>query len=246
MKYYLFLLVTIISCRSQPEDVIKIAAASSLQYPLQDIVEAFEEEYGHPWELITTSSGKLSAQIVEGAPYDIFYAANPDYIKSIVDSDRGYDALEICTGPVVLWSADDKIELTLNSLTDLAVNKIALPNPKIAPYGEAAIQVIENSGLLDKISDKLVFGESVSQTNQFIITKAVQVGFTSKSVVLSEQVKDVGKWIELDTSLYDAIRISRVFLGDRESDDVISKFDAFVRTGTGKEIMERYGFQMSN
>ena len=243
MKFYWFLII-IVACKSQPEDAFKIAAASSLEYPFKEIVNAYEQEYGEEYQLITTSSGKLSAQIVEGAPYDIFYAANPVYLESIVSSGRGYDIKEICMGPLVLWSVDGPIEQGLNHLMADDVNKIALPNPKVAPYGEAAMQALKNAGLYDKISDKLVYGESVSQTNQFIMSKAVELGFTSKSVVLSEQAKAVGNWIEIDTSLYRPIKISRVLLGERKSNSSAQNFDAFVRTGLGKEILERYGFQM--
>src|SRR5262249_40875647 len=152
---------------------IRVAAASDLQFALQDLATRFEKESGKKLTLIFGSSGNFFAQIQNGAPFDIFFSANLAYPKKLeaaglIEPGTYY---EYATGKLVLW-VPSRSQLDINSglrsLTNPAVRKIAIANPQHAPYGQAAIAALRKENLYDKVSDKLVLGENISQTASFV------------------------------------------------------------------------------
>ena len=244
----LFVGVTLLftSCQQTDSKKIIIATAANMQLPMEALTKRFTEKYGVPCELIIGSSGKLTAQIVEGAPYDIFVAANMKYPELVHSKGWAQDIPEVYAhGKLVLWSMSLDTSVSINTLTEPHIRHIALANPKTAPYGMAALEVLDHYGLSDKIGNKLVYGESIAQTDQFITSKAAQIGFTAMSTVLSPQMRGKGNWSELDADQYTTIdqgvvKLKRERTNGREVQDLYD----FLFSGEAKEILKDFGYLM--
>jgi len=246
-RIQLFLITTIFlsGCRSKIADnKITIATAANMQFIMPLLVKEFTKNTDVSCELVIGSSGKLTAQIKEGAPYDVFVAANLKYPKEIYNYGKAINAPKVYGyGKLALWSMVDTIETVVRSLNSKDIRHIAVANPKTAPYGEAAVEVLKQYNLYDKLKNKLVFGESIAQTNQFINSKAVEIGFTAMSVVLSSKIKGKGNWQEIDTKLYTPIAQGVVLIKQEEaSNKDAQKFYDFLFSKEAKNILKKYGY----
>ena len=248
LKFLIPLLLVIVGGCSKPSDKIIIATAANVQYVMQDIKKEFEKESGKQIEIVVSSSGKLTTQIREGAPFDVFVSADTKYPEEIFSQGGSEGKPKVyAMGKLVLWAKDiPKPELSLELLSVDQVKKIAIPNPKMAPYGEAAIQVLEKQKDFEKLKKKLVYGESISQTAQYISSGSAEIGFNALSIVLSPEMKDKGNWIEVDSSLYKPIAQAAVLL--RHSEDSPKKegskqFYDFLYSKKGREIFQKYGYK---
>ncbi len=240
-RFFAFLLGVffLISCNSN-EPVLRIAAAANTQYVLKEIVTEFEKVSGIKTELILGSSGKLNAQITKGAPFDVFISAdtkNPLYLHK-----NGFTQSEpkvYGMGRLVLWSNSIPVDSLQIYLKEKKIEKLASANPVTAPYGVATEEFLSNTGLFEYYSDKLVFGESISQTNLFITSGAVDAGFTALSIVLSDEMKGRGFWVEVEKEFYSAIEQSAVLLTDTEE---TRKFHEFLYSNESRKIFEEFGY----
>ncbi|SHG25980.1 molybdate ABC transporter substrate-binding protein [Flagellimonas flava] len=240
------LLLAVLACRPSTEVKLTIAVAANMQYAISEIVEAFTNKTEIQCNLIIGSSGKLTAQIKEGAPYDVFLSANMKYPMELFDDGLTTAPPKVyANGGLVLWTQSDQIVPSLTSLTNKDVKHIALANPEIAPYGRASIQVLRNLDLHDTLVEKLVYAESISQTNQFISTGVAQIGFTAKSVVLSPDLKGKGKWKTLDPKYYDPVQQGIVLTRRNENrDNSPQRFFDFIFSEEARKILEKYGYSM--
>ncbi|WP_299443728.1 molybdate ABC transporter substrate-binding protein [uncultured Aquimarina sp.] len=240
----IIMLLLILGCSSSKEDVITIAASANMQFAIEEVSKVFTKRTGVQCELVISSSGKLTAQIKEGAPYDIFVSANMKYPMEIYENDLAVHAPKIYAyGQLVLWSMYDDIKPSVEMLKDKNITHIAIANPKTAPYGQAAIEVLENYSLYDEVKDKLVYGESIAQTNQFITSKSSEVGFTAKSVVLSAKMKGKGHWITLDENQYSSIEQGVIMVkSKKENTRNTQQFYDFLFSEEAKEILEDFGY----
>lgn len=242
-----FLLVGLFSCQNQDQSKLRIAVAANLQFVIKDLVEDFSERTGVPCEIIVSSSGKLTAQIIEGAPYDVFMSADMKYPEELFNKDQTHSAPDIYAyGKLILWTLNKDIHPVLETLKSDKVSYIAIGNPKTAPYGFAAMEVIRGSGLEEVLKNKLVYGESIAQTNQFIISESVDLGFTSKSVVMSSQMKDKGVWTDIDKDLYSPLEQGMVILRSRqEFKEKAMLFQNYILSSEGKEILSKFGYDLN-
>lgn len=245
MRYLaLFLLVSLSACKSKPKPSISIATAANVQFAMEELTKKFEKETGISAEIILGSSGKLTAQIKEGAPYDIFVSANVKYPEELYASKLTTNPPEVYAyGLLVMWTTVDSIQATFEELIEPKIKHIALANPKTAPYGEAAVQSLTNLGLYKSVENKLVYGESISQANQFILSQAAEIGFTSKSVVVSEQLKNKGTWSVVDSQLYKPIAQGVVVLKN-ENTESSEKFYKYLFSREAREILVKYGYNV--
>lgn len=240
----ILLLFLALSCNSNEKEKLRIAAASNMQFAIKEVAKAFQKEYDLSCETIISSSGKLTAQIKEGAPYDLFISADMKYPNLLVKEGFCVDDTRVYAyGQLVLWSPSSPTLLNLDSLSSSSIKHIALANPKTAPYGRAAKEALDYFGLSQSIEDKLVFGESISQTNQFILSGAAETGFTAKSVVLSPNLNTEGQWLEIDPSAYQAIEQGIVVLKDSRQLKNALLFRDFLQGSKGKKILEDFGYK---
>lgn len=223
---------------------IAIAAAANLQFVIPELTEAFTNETGIGCTVSISSSGKLTAQITEGAPFDLFLSADMYYPNYLFQQGFGSKEPEVyAKGILVLWSMKE-INLTLEGLTDPEIKHIAIANPELAPYGIPVKELLIKKGIWKVLQDKLVFGESVSQTNQFIYTGVAEVGFTSKSSVLDENLKSKGVWKEIPPAEYKEISQGILVLKNSENQVGAEKFYNFIFSAKGREILKKYGYEV--
>ena len=225
---------------------LTVAAAANMQFAMEALTESFTNQTGIPCELVVGASGKLTAQIREDAPYDLFASADMKYPQSLFEEGftNGPPAI-YAYGRLVLWTLEPEITPALASLGASHIKHIALADPEVAPYGKAAVQVLKANGQYDTLNDRLVYGESVGQTHQFITSRSAEVGFTAASLVLSPQMKGQGQWTEIDPELYEPIAQGVVVIGKREStEDPAIQFQQFLFSPEAQEILIRFGFNL--
>jgi molybdate transport system substrate-binding protein len=173
LTFYILLLSTVVSFA---QNKLTVAAAANVQFVMAELVKDFESTTGIKTDIILGSSGKLTAQIKEGAPYDIFVSADMKYPEELYKSGFATGSPKVyANGLLVLWTiqTDSKPDADLKILTSNAIKKIAIANPATAPYGEASVEAMNYYKVYDQVKDKLIYGESISQTNQYIITKSL-------------------------------------------------------------------------
>ncbi len=213
---------------------------------MKALVQEFGKQSSIPCEIIVGSSGKLSAQIKEGAPYDIFVAADMKYPQDIYESGHSTKAPKpYAYGRLVLWTAKKDIKPRIAILSTDKVKHIALANPKTAPYGRASVEIMRNHKILDQVEGKLVYGESISQTNQFILSQAAEIGFTALSVVMSPSLKNKGSWTAISDSSYTLIEQGACIINRKnESKKGVSTFYSFLYSVEAKTILKQYGYSI--
>ncbi len=236
------------ACGEQRHSVLTIATAANMQYAMQALTERFEALEGIPCRSIVSSSGKLTAQITEGAPFGVFVSADMKYPRLLCEQGLCVDSPQVYAyGHLVLWTRQEDLEPSLEALFSPRVRHIALANPRTAPYGRAAMEVLERIGAEPVLRKKLVYGESISQTNPFILSGNAELGFTAKSVVLSPAVRDLGKWVEVADTLYEPIAQGVVVLKGRPGQlEAAQAFRTFLFSAEAREILRNFGYQTDN
>ncbi len=235
----------ILSCgNSKEKPGLLVATAANMQFAMEELSEQFKKDFNINCELVVSSSGKLTAQIKEGAPYDVFVSADMKFPQAIDHYSKAVTTPKVYAyGKLVLWSMTELPHL--NGLTQSHIKHIALANPKTAPYGKAALEVLEYTGIVKQVESKFVFGESIAQTNQFITTQAAQIGFTAKSVVVSPLLKNKGQWVDISTLAYTPIEQGIVVIKQNEKDRAQAmKFYNFMFSDKAKQILTKYGYDV--
>lgn len=232
------------ACQSKPDVKITVAVAANMHYTIKELITAFNKQHLGKIEVVSGSSGKLTQQILHGAPYDIFISADTLYPQILVEKGFAEIPAKIyANGVLVFWSTKTNFELDKigSILFDAHVKHIAIANPQTAPYGKAAIEWMKLNGLYEQNEKKIVVGENISQASQFIMTGNADVGFTAKSIVLSTTLKNTGKWIELDG--YPSIKQSAVLLKQADASNALAKdFYEFLYSDTAKKILKQSGY----
>ena len=240
----LLLLVMLSACGTRETQKLTLAGAANMRFVMKELVEVFSASTGIDCTLVTGSSGKLMAQIKAGAPYDVFLSADMKYPMELFD--LGLTEVQpkvYAYGKLVLWSMADGFEPGLDVLTQDQVRHIAIANAKTAPYGRAAVAVLKNSNFYERVEEKLIYGESISQTNQFIMSGAAEIGFTAMSVVLSEKMKGKGKWIPINERLYDKIEQGVVLIKNESAfSEEARQFYDFLLSDQAQKVLNRYGY----
>lgn len=228
---------------------ITVAVAANVQYAMQDLKTEFEKESGVNATVIIGSSGQLTAQIEQGAPYDIFISADMMYPNTLYKNHLAVKPPKVyACGSLVIWTLKKGIDLkdNLSELPDKSIQKIALANPRTAPYGVATVQALKYFKIYQQIKDKLVYGESISPTNQYIVSKAADVGFTAKSVVMSPVMQGRGTWKEVNPEAYKPIEQGCVILkyGFDHHKMESESFYKFLFSPKARTILGKYGYRV--
>ena len=242
---FLFLPLLFCFCRSGgPGEVLNVAAASSSQFAMEEIIGEFTAQTGISCHLVTSSSGKLTAQIMEGAPYDVLVSADMKYPGKLARAGLTLNPPEIFTyGTLVLWSVLPEFNPDLQTLGREEIRYIAMANPDTAPYGRAAMEVLQNNDLERVLKDKLVYGESIGQVNQFIRSGSAELGFTALSVVSAPQFGNSAQWVVLDTTSYAPLAHGVVVIKrkDKKTRNA-QRFRDFLFSKPAQEILRKYGY----
>lgn len=246
MKLLKIILASLALASALAAQTITVAAAANMKYAVTDIAKEFSKASGIEVKIITGASGKLTQQIMSGAPYDAFLSADVEYPAKLANGGFTTTPAQVYAyGTLILWS-DTGVDLSKGVVivADPSVKKIAVANPKTAPYGIEAMNAMKYYKVADDAAAKIVTAESISQVGSYVTTKAVDVGFMAKSIVLSPEMKNVGKWVEVDDKAYNTIDQAMVGLknGSPENQIAAKKFIRFMSSAKALEILKASGY----
>jgi molybdate transport system substrate-binding protein len=245
----IMLLAVMFVCQFCAAQAITVVAAADLQFAMQDVAAKFQKETGKDVKLTYGSSGSFFEQLQNGAPFDMFFSANLDYPKELktaglVEPGSYY---EYAKGRIVIWvPKDSKLDLSsgLQVLLNPSIKKIAVANPRHAPYGQAAVAAMQKASVYDKVKDKFVLGENISQTASFVMSGAADVGIVALSLALSPNMKDKGRYVEIPADEYPPIEQACVILSSSKNKETAMQFLSFIKTAAVADTLRRYGFDV--
>lgn len=228
-------------------ETITVAAASDLKFAMEEIVSNFRREQpAHKVEVVYGSSGKFQTQIRQGAPYDLFFSADIAFPRQLAK--EGFASSEVtpyAIGRIVLWSLDpDTAKLTFASLLDPGTKRIAIANPKHAPYGNRAEEALLAMGMWKRIESKLVFGENIAHAAQFVQTGNAQVGIVALALVLNPELSGKGCYRLIPDSLHRPLEQGFIVTKRAEGSKLASAFAAYMAGKAARSVMTKYGFVM--
>jgi molybdate transport system substrate-binding protein len=228
---------------------VRVAAAADLKFALDEAAAEFMAREADIRVTVTYgSSGTLYAQLTNDAPFDLFLSADLDYPRKLIEQGRAARESEFlyAVGHLVVWvpngSGLDLDRLGTRAVADPTVRKVALANPKTAPYGRAAEAALKSQGVYDGVKDKLVFGENVAQTAQFAESGAADVALIALSLAMSPAMKGKGRYWLVPLDAYPPLEQGGVILTGARDAEAAQSFQAFLMGRDGRAVLERHGF----
>lgn len=223
---------------------IRVAAAANLQSVIEVLQKDFKQRTGVTIEPIVGSSGKLVAQISNGAPFDVFLSADMDFPQTLFKNGLALKKPVVyARGSLIICSAQNiGFDNWPRMLMTSKIKKIAIANPAIAPYGKAAQQLLQKKGLLSEVKSKIVYGESISQVNTYITTQAVEVGFTTQSFIKDAEGKSTIYYKVMDAKDYQPILQGIVILKHGAGNADAEKFYQYILSPAAGKIFKAYGY----
>jgi len=249
MRKLLLILTLLLSVGCVAEE-LAVAAAADLNFALRDIAEQYQHDTGNALKLSFGSSGNFFVQIQNGAPFDIFFSADVSYPQKLeqVGLAEPGTLFRYATGRIVLWVPNgSKIDLGkgIEVLLDPAIKKIAVANPAHAPYGRAAEEALKKAGMLDRVKNKLVLGENISQTAQFVETGNADIGIIAESLALSPTMKSEGRLFAVPVEWYSPIEQAAIVLKASGKKSQAKQFLDYLKTPKAQAIFRKYGFRVA-
>jgi len=227
---------------------VSIAAAADLNFVFKELVADFEKKTGNTVKLSLGSSGNFYAQLSNGAPFDLYFSADIGYPKKLEEAGMAEPGTlyMYAVGRIVVWvpqgSPIDVGSLGIKALQHPSVKKIAIANPKHAPYGRAAVAAMEHYKVYETVKDKLVLGENISQTAQFVQTGGADIGIIALSLAVAPAVKETGLFWEVPLEAYPRLEQGAVVLKAAKDGKTARAFLDYVRSPEGRGVFARYGF----
>ncbi len=241
-------IVFLLAALTLKADSVRVAAASNTAYAMKALKHAFEAK--HPdiaVETVLGSSGKLTAQIQHGAPFDIFLSANVKYPRYLYEAGKTVGKERVyARGALILFSRKARtFESGVNICSRESVKRIAIANPKLAPYGIAAHEALTKAGVIEAAAPKLIKAENINQTMQYAL-KQTDLGFIARSALYSDALSPYNKegvhWIAVDPDLYSPIEQAGVLLQHAKNNAAATTFMDFLFSDEAKSIFTHYGY----
>jgi molybdate transport system substrate-binding protein len=234
----------LVTCSAHAEKIM-IAAAADLKFAMDEIVTTFKKANpSDEVDVIYGSSGKFHTQIQQSAPYDLFFSADIGFPRELAKA--GFAASEVkpyAVGRIVLWSASlDATKLTLTSLADPSITRIAIANSKHAPYGKRAEEALRASGVWEKIEPKLVYGENIAHTAQFVQTGNAQVGIIALSLAVNPELAGKGGYWLIPDNLHQPLEQGYVITQRAANNALAKRFADYMGSKPARAVMTKYGF----
>jgi molybdate transport system substrate-binding protein len=243
------LLGATIAAQAVGAERVAVAAAANLVYVLDPLDAAFAQP--DPGVTVTReigASGNLVAQIAQGAPYDVFLSADLEFPRKLVATGAadGPSLVTFAVGQLVLWTLRSDLALTSieTVVRNPAVARIALANPRAAPYGRAAEEALAKLGLEAIARPKLVFGENISQTAQYVASGNVDAGFVALSLIRAPKLKERGRWLEIPSSLYTPLAQGAVLTRRGAANPAARRYLKFLQSPAARAILIHYGYAL--
>lgn len=228
---------------------LRVAAAADLTFAFKEVGARFQTQTGNRVNLTFGSSGNFFAQIQNGAPFDLFFSADVGYPRKLEAAGLAEPGsiYQYASGKLVLWVPNSsKLDLRrgLAALLDPGIRKIAIANPQHAPYGSAAVAAMRHAAVYDRIESKLVLGENISQTAQFVQSGNADAGIIALSLARAPAMKDSGRYVEIPASDYPPLVQAGVILRSSRNKALAKQFLTFLEQPETVALMERYGFSI--
>lgn len=228
-----------------------VAAASDLNFAIKELVAEYEKQSGHHVKLSLGSSGNFYAQLQQGAPFDLYFSADIGYPRKLEEAGLTVPGslYRYAIGRIVLWAPKKSpldVAKGLSVLRDSSIRKIAIANPKHAPYGRAAVAAMEHEQVYTDVKDRLVLGENISQAAQFIESGACDVGIIALSLAMAPTMKSAGSYWQIPAGHHPPLEQGAVIMKQSKNQESARQFLAFMQGAQGQEIMTRYGFTLPN
>ncbi len=224
---------------------LRIAVAANAQFVAKVLAADFKKQSGISPELVVGASGKLTTQIEQGAPFDVFLSADMKYPQELYS--KGLTTAkpkEYAYGKLVLWTMKSAhLNNGLAGLKSAEFKKVAVANPKLAPYGEAAIQAFNKLKIYTALQPKIVYGESIAQVNQYLLTGAADAALTAKAVVLDPEQADKGRWVDVPQGLYKPIAQGVIVVKTSNHKKQAQQFYTYLFSNKAQKIFKQYGYQ---
>lgn len=224
---------------------ITVAAAADLKFAMDEIVATFKQ--AHPADAVDViygSSGKFHTQIQQGAPYDLYFSADIAFPRALVKAGFGAsDVRAYAFGRIVLWSASlDATKMTLASLADPKIARVAIANPRHAPYGKRAEEALRAAGVWQQVEPKLVYGENIAHTAQFVQTGNAQVGVIALALALNPELAKRGGYWLIPDDLHEPLEQGYVITKRAEDNALAKRFADYMSSQPARAVMTKYGF----
>ncbi|MAM88347.1 MAG: molybdate ABC transporter substrate-binding protein [unclassified Hahellaceae] len=226
-------------------ETVSIAVAANFAAPMARIIEAFEAGSEHQVQLSLGSSGKLYAQISHGAPFEVFFSADQLVPSKLAQAGLALTATQFtyAVGQLVLWSAaEDFVDDKGQVLRLASFDKLAIANPRLAPYGAAAVEVLEALDRFEEVKARLIMGENIAQTYHFVSTGNADLGFVAASQVMRDGKLTAGSGWLVPQSLYTPIYQDAILLKTGADNPAARAFIDFVKTPEARRIMAAYAY----
>jgi molybdate transport system substrate-binding protein len=246
----LALLLGLVAALHSRAGEITVAAAADLQSALQEVAASFRA--AHPAdkvELVFGASGKLAAQLRNGAPFDLFFSADIAYPRQLQEQGIAASAPKLyAVGHLVLWSLKPELaRLPLKELPNSPLlRKLAIANPEHAPYGRRAKEALVHEGVWDAMAPKLVLGENIAHTAQFVDSGAADAGIVALSLVLSPALAGKGAWTPIPADWHAPLEQGFIVSMRAKSNPLAAAFAAHMDAPATRQIMKRYGFALAH
>jgi molybdate transport system substrate-binding protein len=227
---------------------LNVAAAADLQPAFKEAAQKFEAQSGIHLQLTFGSSGNLSAQIQNGAPFDLFFSADNAYVQQLEKAKltARNSSVVYAIGSIVLWvpstSPLEPEKMGLELLLAPGVKRVAIANPSHAPYGKAAVAALESFHLREKVKTKLVYGENISQAFQFVQTGNCDAGIVALSLAMSPALKGKGKYWKIPQDAYPPMQQTATIIRASKNQKAARKFLEYLNGADGRQLLEAYGF----
>lgn len=226
---------------------VSVAVAGNFFKPIKVLAAQFEAQSGHKVELAVGATGKLYAQISNGAPFELFFAADQRRPSKLIAQQLAVKSSQFtyAQGQLVLWSKNpDVIDAQGKRLSAPEMKRLAIANPKAAPYGEQAVNALKKLGLYQQLQGKLVQGQNIGQTYQYVSSGSVEQGIIAMSqVTVNGQISDGSAWI-IPSELYDPIKQDAVLLNKGASNPVAKAFLDYIKSPAAVQIIRSFGYQV--
>ena len=238
----LSLLALAVACKGKPAEPLRVAAAADLAHAFTELTPAFTAQTPVEFKLTSGATGLLARQITQGAPFDLFLAANVAYVEQVVKAGAcdGSTVQSYARGRLVIWvKGAGGAEFTPATLADARFKHIAIANPDHAPYGKAAKDALVRAGVWENISARLVYGENVQQTQELAQSGNADAAIIGLSLALGSPG---GSWALVDEALYAPMEQALVVCKHGTNADAARKLADFIQAPAGRAILRKYGF----
>ncbi len=243
----LLLIFALVTAIGSSAEEFAVAAAADLNFAMKEIATQYRHDTGNTLRLSFGSSGNFFIQIQNGAPFDLLFSADIGYPQKLEQDGLAEPGtlFRYAIGKIVLWVPNNSnldLKQGMNVLLDPSIKKIAIANPAHAPYGRAAEEALKKAIIYERIKDKLVLGENISQTAQFVETGNADIGIVAESLAVSPTMQSKGRYAAVPRNLYTPIEQGAIILKNSRHQALARAFLEYLKQPAAQAILARYGF----